>query len=354
VHPAGNNDVGHNGAERKKPDWYYGTAKYARPSLARSGFQLLDTFIPYFLLLAVIIYLVKAGFRYWLTLPLSILAAFLLVRIFIIFHDCCHNSFFSSRRANKILGFICGILTCTPYTDWQWTHSRHHATAADLDNRGFGSVWTMTVNEYRAASLWTRIQYRLYRNPLVMFVPGPVIMFLFVNRFHTKGVGKRQRMSVLITNIAVFLMFAISVWTLGFWDTCRIAIPIVFISSAIGVWLFYIQHQFEGVCWFRHNQWDVMKAALLGCSYYKLPNALHWFTGNIGIHHIHHLRTAIPNYNLQQCFNETPQLQDINVLTIRKSMQSLWLNLWDEDQQKLVSFRSISRASCKTSRKALR
>jgi acyl-lipid omega-6 desaturase (Delta-12 desaturase) len=311
--------------------------------LSKAFLQLLNTLVPYFLLLGVIIYLVEFDFPYWLALPLLIVAALLLVRIFIIFHDCCHNSFFARRGANQILGYFCGFLTCTPYADWQWSHSRHHATAADLDNRGFGSVWTMTVNEYRSASLWTRIKYRLYRNPLVMFVPGPMIMFLIVNRFPTKGVGRRQHASVLITNIAVVLMFAVAIWMLGFWDTARIAIPIVFVSSAIGVWLFYIQHQFEGVCWFRHEQWDVMKSALLGCSYYKLPNVLHWFTGNIGIHHIHHLRTAIPNYNLQQCFNETPQLQEINVLTIRKSLGSLWLNLWDEDRQKLVSFRSIRR-----------
>jgi omega-6 fatty acid desaturase (delta-12 desaturase) len=341
IYPSGNNDAGGNNAARKKPDWYYGTARYAEPSLSRAIFQLVDTFIPYFLLLGVIIYLVKADFAYWLSLPLSVIAGLLLVRIFIIFHDCCHHSFFASRQANKVLGYFCGFLTCTPYADWQWTHSRHHTTAADLDNRGYGSVWTMTVNEYRSAPLWTRIQYRLYRNPFVMLVPGPMIMFLLVNRFPTQGVGKRQRVSVLITNLAVVLMFTAAILTLGFGDTCRIAIPIVFVSSAIGVWLFYVQHQFEGVCWFRHDQWDILKASLKGCSYYKLPNVLHWFTGNIGIHHIHHVRTAIPNYNLQQCFNETPELQEINVLTIRKSLRSLRMNLWDEDRQKLVSFRSI-------------
>ncbi|MHC5181626.1 MAG: fatty acid desaturase [Planctomycetota bacterium] len=165
-----NNETG-----RQKPAWYYGTARFAKPSLWRAVYQLLNTFIPYFLLLGIIIYLVETGFSYWLTLPLSIVAAFLLVRIFIFFHDCCHNSFFTSRRANMILGYICGFLTCTPYRDWQWTHSRHHATAADLDKRGYGSVWTMTVDEYQSASLCTRIRYRLYRNPLVMLVPGPVI-----------------------------------------------------------------------------------------------------------------------------------------------------------------------------------
>jgi len=326
---------------KKKPEWYYGTVKYATPSLTKAAFQILDTFVPYFVLWAILIYLVKAGYGYGVTLALSVVAALLLVRIFIIFHDCCHHSFFASRRANKILGYFCGFLTCTPYAAWQWAHSRHHATSADLDNRSCGNIWMLTVQEYRSAPLWLRVRYRLYRNPLVMFVPGPLIMFLLVNRFSPKGAGKRQQVSVLITNVMVLVIFVIAVYTLGFWDTCRITIPIVFLSSAIGVWLFYVQHQFEGVCWFRHDQWDVLTAALKGCSYYKLPNILHWFTGNIGIHHIHHVRTAIPNYNLQQCFNETPQLQEINVLTMRKSLRSLWLNLWDEEQQKLVSFRSI-------------
>ena len=337
----GNNSTGSNSAARPKPAWYYDTARFAKCSLPRAIFQLLNTLIPYFLLLGVIIYWVGSGFPYGWTLPLSIIEGLLLVRIFIIFHDCCHNSFFAWRPGNKILGYFCGFLTCTPYRDWQWTHSRHHSTAADLDNRSYGSVWTLTVSEYRSAPVWTRFRYRLYRHPLVMLVPGPLIMFLLVNRFPTKGVGRSQRLSVWITNVAVVLMFTIAVWQLGFWDTCRIAIPIIFVSSAIGVWLFYVQHQFEGVHWFRHDQWNIMKASLEGCSYYKLPHVLHWFTGNIGIHHIHHVRTAIPNYHLQRCFNETPQLQAINVLTIRQSLRSLRLNLWDEEQGKLVSFRSI-------------
>jgi omega-6 fatty acid desaturase (delta-12 desaturase) len=177
-----NNDTGRTRTACKKPEWYYGTARFAKPSLWRGIFQLLNTFIPYFLLLGLIIHLVETGFSYWLTLPLLILEALLLVRIFIFFQDCCHNSFFVEHRANIILGYFCGFLTCTPYRDWQWNHSRHHATVGDLDNRGYGSVWTMTVDEYRSASLWIRIQYRLYRNPLVMFVPGPILFFLLFIR----------------------------------------------------------------------------------------------------------------------------------------------------------------------------
>lgn len=347
------NDAQNNNQEKKRPDWYYGTAKYATPSLPKAVFQLFDTFIPYFALWAVMIFFILRGFPYWITLLLSVVAAGLLVRIFILFHDCCHHSFFASRLANKICGHICGVFTCTPYSDWQWTHSRHHATAADLDRRGFGSVWTMTVSEYLAAPWFTRLRYRIFRNPFIMFGIGSLIMFLFVNRFPTKGVGSRQRISVLVTNIAIVILFLAAGFFLGFWSFIKIATPIIIIASTTGVWLFYIQHQFEGVYWARHDEWDIMTASLKGCSYYKLPNVLHWFTANIGIHHVHHLRTAIPNYNLQKCYNETPQVQDINQLTIRKSLKSLHLNLWDEQSKKLVSFRSIRKLTRQTARLAL-
>ncbi len=339
----GNNAVGGVDSVRTKPAWYYDTAKYAEPSLSKAILQLLDTLIPYFLLWAVMLYLVKAGYPYWVTLMLAVVAGLFLVRVFILFHDCCHHSFFASRKANKIVGTVCGILTCTPYADWQWAHAKHHATAADLDNRSCGGVWTMTADEYRSSGLWTRIKYRVYRNPLVMLVPGPLIMFLGVFRFPTKGAGKRQQNSVLVTNVAILVLLVIGSRTLGLRDIFRIALPVVFVATAIGVWLFYVQHQFEGVGWFRHEQWDVITASLKGCSYYRLPAVLRWFTGNIGIHHVHHIRTGIPNYNLQRCFDETPQLQDIHVLTMRESLRSLWLNLWDEERQQLVGFRAIGR-----------
>lgn len=289
------------------------------------------------------VFTVLNNYPYWITLSLSFLAAALMVRIFVIFHDCVHNSFFDSHSANRICGYICGILTCTPYDDWQWTHGRHHASAADLDNRGYGSVWTLTVDEYLSAKWCLRLRYRLFRNPLILFGIAPWVNFLFLNRFPTKGVGRRQRRSVIITNACVLIIFLAAIFLLGFWNFFKIGAPVIFVASTIGLWLFYIQHQFEGVYWARHDQWDLMTAAMKGCSYYKLPNILHWFTANIGIHHVHHLRTAIPNYNLQQCYNETPEVQDINAITIRQSLRSLRLNLWDEDAQKLISFRQINR-----------
>lgn len=329
------------GPRRKKPDWYYHTAKFAKPSLFKASFQLFNTLVPYFLLWAIMVFMVLNNFPYWITLALSTVAAGLLVRIFILFHDCVHNSFFESRRANRICGYACGILTCTPYDEWQWTHARHHATAGDLDNRGYGSVWTLTVEEYRSAPRSLRLAYRLFRNPLVLFGIGPWAKFLLLNRFASKGARRRQHLSVWITNAALVIIFLAALFFLGFWNFFKIAAPVVIIATTIGLWLFYIQHQFEGVYWVRHDKWDILTASLKGCSYYKLPGVLHWFTANIGIHHVHHLRTAIPNYNLQQCFNETPQVQDINPLTIRQSLKSLHMNLWDEDKQKLVSFHSI-------------
>lgn len=287
------------------------------------------------------IFTVLNDYPYWITLSLSVLTAGLLVRTFVLFHDCVHNSFFASRTANRVCGYVCGLLACTPYEEWQWTHSRHHATAADLDNRGHGSVWTLTVEEYRSAPRFVRLQYRLFRNPFVLFGIGPWVKFLFINRFTSRGARRRQHLSVWSTNVAITVLIVTAVFFLGFWNFFRIAAPVIVIAATVGVWLFYIQHQFEGVYWARHDQWDVMTASLKGCSHYQLPKILNWFTANIGIHHVHHLRTAIPNYNLQKCYDETPQVQGINLLTIRQSLNSIRLNLWDEDAQKLLSFRSI-------------
>jgi omega-6 fatty acid desaturase (delta-12 desaturase) len=337
-----NNKAENNNRRKKKPDWYYDTAKYAKPSPSKASFQLFDTFLPYVALWVIMIFTVLKHFPFWITLSLSLIAAAFLVRIFVLFHDCVHNSFFASRLANRICGYICGILTCTPYDEWQWTHSRHHASAADLDNRGYGSVWTMTVDEYLTATWALRLKYRLFRNPFILFGIAPCAKFLLLNRFASKGAGRRQKRSVIITNIATVIIFLAATIFLGFWNFFKIATPVMIVATTTGIWLFYIQHQFEGVYWMRHEKWDTLTASLKGCSYYKLPNILHWFTANIGIHHVHHLRTAIPNYNLQQCYDETPQLQDINALTIRQSLKSLRLNLWDEDAKELISFRSIT------------
>jgi len=264
------------------------------------------------------------------------------VRIFILFHDCCHGSFFASRRANTILGYVSGILTFTPFEDWRFAHNLHHATAGDLDRRGVGDIWTMTTEEYLKASLRKRLAYRIYRNPFVLFGPGPALLFLFFQRFSTKGAGKRERKSVFLTNVALLAIVGMASLTIGFQTYLLIQLPIILIGASLGLWLFYIQHQFESAYWVHHESWDPMKVALWGSSYFKLPQILQWFTGNIGLHHIHHVRPNIPNYNLQRCHDDTPTFHAIKPVTVRTSFQSLRLALYDEKQQKLISFRSLA------------
>lgn len=325
----------------EKPVWYRATARYGKPDVKKAAWQILDTFIPYLALWALMIYTVKSGVSYWITFALALVASVLLVRIFIFFHDCCHGSFFASTRANRIMGYISGILTFTPYEDWRRCHAIHHSTVGDLDRRGTGDVTLLTVDEYLAASREKRFGYRFYRNPLVMFGLGPIYMFLLRFRFPSKGARKHERRSVLITNIALIAIVLLASFTIGLKTYLIIQLPIILIAGAIGLWLFYIQHDFEGVYWARHKDWDPMRASLEGCSYYKLPGIMKWITGNIGLHHIHHIRPGIPNYNLQQCYRETPALQGIIPLTFCKSLKTPWLNLWDEKKGKLVSFRSV-------------
>ncbi|UCH79987.1 MAG: fatty acid desaturase [Nitrospiraceae bacterium] len=324
-----------------KPDWYQATSRYETPDPRKATWQILDTFIPYIALWAGMIYTVAYGYSYWITFALILAASVLLVRIFIFFHDCCHGSFFASSRSNRILGYVSGILTFTPYEDWRRSHAIHHATVGDLDRRGTGDVSLLTVDEYLASSGRTRLAYRLYRNPLVMFGFGPALMFLFRFRLPSKGARKHERRSVLVTNLAIIAVIILASFIIGFKTYLLIQLPVILIAGAIGLWLFYIQHDFEGVYWARHKDWDQMRASLEGCSYYKLPGILKWITGNIGLHHIHHIRPRIPNYNLQKCYEATPALQEIIPLTFCKSLRTPWLNLWDEKQTKLVSFRSV-------------
>ncbi len=324
-----------------KPALYQTTARYGRSDLRKSLWQLFDTFVPYLTLWAFMVYTVQQQFSYWITLTLASVAGGLLVRIFILFHDCCHGSFFASRRANTVLGYVTGILTFTPFEDWRHAHNRHHATAGNLDRRGIGDVWTMTTEEYLAAPLARRFAYRFYRNPFILFGPGSLLLFLFLQRFCKKGGGKRERKSVLVTNAALLLVVGVAAWTIGFQTYLLIQLPVILIGGGLGLWLFYVQHQFEDAYWMRHQSWDPMSVALDGSSYFKLPKILQWFTGNIGLHHIHHVRPTIPNYNLQQCQDEIPALQTVKAITLRTSIKLLRLGLYDEKNKKLVSFRSL-------------
>src|SRR5438045_3944296 len=275
---------------------------------------------------------------WWLLVPLGILAGAFLVRIFILFQDCGHGSYFLSRTANDVLGFITGVLTFTPYYHWRWEHAIHHASAGHLDRRGVGDIWTLTVQEYLKSSRWQRFAYRLARNPIVLFVIAPLFIFLLKQRLPKAGAGRRERHSVYWTNLAVFALAAGLVWIFGLTACLFIQLTAMAVAGSAGVWLFYVQHQFEGVYWERGTEWDYATAALQGSSFYKLPKVLQWFSGNIGFHHIHHLSPRIPNYHLEKCHKAEPMFQRVKTVTLFSSLKSLTFRLWDEQRRKLVGY----------------
>ena len=291
------------------------------------------------------IWMVQRGISYWLVLTVALLAALFLARIFIFFHDATHGSFFSKRWANRAIGYVTGILTFTAYDRWRHEHALHHATAGNLDRRGHGDVWMMTVEEYQNASRWKRLAYRVFRYPLVTFGIGPLAMFLVAHRFVSRDARDQDRRSVWITNLAIVAVLVLAHFTIGLRTYVLIQLPIIWFAGILGVWLFYVQHQFEGVYWARDETWDRIKASLEGASYYKLPTVLQWFTGNIGFHHIHHVRPRIPNYNLARAYRETPSVQKEEPLTLRSSLRSLRLRLYDEEKDKMVGFGGIESAA---------
>ena len=316
--------------------WKRAVAEHRKPVLRSSVWQLANSLLPYLALWGLMIWTLSIS--YWLTLPLAVVAAGFLVRLFIIFHDCGHGSFFKSRRANRWVEFVTGVLTFTPYGQWRHKHALHHATSGDLDRRGTGEIWTLTVQEYLEASRWKRFAYRLARNPFVLFVLAPTYVFLIENRLPSRAVGKREHLGVYWTNFALLAIAVVMSLTIGLKAYVLIQLPVMILAGAAGVWLFYVQHQFEGVQWRRRTDWDYTEAALRGSSFYKLPRVLQWFTGNIGFHHIHHLSPAIPNYNLERCHRENPMFQEVESVTLWSSMKSFSFRLWDEQRQRLVGF----------------
>jgi len=325
----------------RRPEWSRAIAAFSRSNTRKAVWQLINTIVPYLALLALMTYSVVRGWPYPVTLALAVPATSLLIRIFIFFHDCCHDSYFSSRRANRIVGYITGILTFTPFDAWKWSHNVHHATAGDLDHRGTGDIWTMTVDEYLAAPRRTRLGYRLVRNPFFLLLVVPLWLSMISYRIPHLGGGWKSAASVMITNLALAGIFAAAALTVGWQTYLLVQLPVVFLSWVMGVWLFYVQHQYEDTYWVPNEERDALDAALKGSSYYKLPKVLQWITGSIGLHHIHHLRPRIPNYHLQSCQDAIPALQAVQPLTIKQSLKSVFLNLWDEQSQKMVSFASI-------------
>ncbi len=289
--------------------WRRVVAKYESPSLARSLRQIANTIIPYFALLCVMYLTLDVS--YWITLGLAIPAAGFLIRNFVIFHDCGHGSFFKSRKANRILGLFAGLLTFMPSYYWSHQHAKHHATAGDLDHRGDGDVWTLTVQEYLALSRWKRIWYRTYRNPFFLFGVVPLYLFVVHYRYWRPGDNTRVRWSTMRTTAALVGIVSAASLTIGVKAYLMIQLPILIVAGSAGVWLFYVQHQFENTYWERHEEWSYVRHALEGSSFYKLPHILQWFSGNIGFHHLHHLSPRIPNYNLQNCHESHPMFQEV-------------------------------------------
>ena len=316
--------------------WKPVVAPFQKPNLRRGCWQIVNS-IGSYLLIWIAMYLVRSQ-SIWFTLVLALLAAGFQIRVFILFHDCGHGSFFASKRANDILGIISGVLTFTPYHHWRWEHATHHATSGNLSKRGKGDIWTMTVQEYLNASRWKRFSYRIVRNPFFLLVIVPLLLFLIKQRFPSSQAGERERRSVHWTNLGILVMATMLSWIFGIQRYALIQITIAAVAGAAGVWLFYVQHQFEGVSWKRNDDWDFEDAALNGSSFYKLPRILQWFSGNIGFHHIHHLSARIPNYNLEACHRADSRFKRVKHLTLWSSLDSLNLNLWDEKNRRLVSF----------------
>ncbi len=322
-----------------KIGWRAIIEKYREPSTASALWQIANTFIPYVALWALMYWTLYHAF--WLTLPLAVLAGGFLVRIFIIFHDCGHGSFLPSPRANAFVGIVAGLLTFTPYYQWRWEHAIHHSTSGHLDKRGIGDIWAMAVQEYLGSGRWKRFAYVLARNPIVLFLLAPLYMFVIHQRFATKGSNVRERQSIWWTNLALLCMVIGLSWIYGLAGYLMVQLIVLGVGGAAGVWMFYVQHQFEDVYWERGDNWDYAAAALRGSSFYKLPSILQWFSGNIGFHHIHHLSARIPNYNLQKCHEADPLFQQVKPLTLWSSFKTLRLRLWDEGQRKLVGYRRL-------------
>ncbi len=331
-----------NNKHERRP-WKNLVAKYQMSETSKSVWQFINTFIP-FVACWYLMYL-SLGVSYWLTLLIALPATGFIMRLFIIQHDCGHGSFFKSKRANDLCGMFCSVFNLTPYHYWKKTHAIHHAKVGNLQDRGIGDIYTMTVDEYLSRTKWGRFRYRFYRNPVILFLVIPIFLFTIIYRFPTYRYKelKPYYNGVYLTSAAIILLAAGLIWLVGLKAFLLIQVPITFISSSTGMWMFYVQHQFEDTYWNGGEGWDFTDAAMQGSSYYKLPKILQWFTGNIGFHHIHHLSPKIPNYKLEKCYKENPEFQNVATLTLLSSLRSMFLNLWDEKHKKLISFYNLKK-----------
>ncbi|TDL86020.1 fatty acid desaturase [Vibrio vulnificus] len=314
-------------------------APFEQSTTKQSIWQIINTLGP-FIILWYLAY-ISLSVSYWLALIPAVFAAGFLTRIFIIFHDCTHHSFFKDRRANRIVGTIMGVMTLFPFDQWGHEHSVHHATSGNLDKRGTGDIWTLTVDEYLAAPFKLRFAYRFYRNPLVMFGLGPIYVFLLKNRFNRKGARKKEKNNTYLTNALIVVFAALLCLAVGWQSFLLVQGSIFMISGSIGIWLFYVQHTFEDSYFEENEEWEYVLAAVEGSSFYKLPKLMQFLTGNIGYHHVHHLSPRVPNYKLEMAHNNTQPLENVPTITLATSLRSLRFRLWDEESKNFVSFKDI-------------
>lgn len=320
------------------PAWYPELLRFRESSRVKSLWQVVNTLAPYLFCWWLMIRSIQTRMSYAVTLALGGVAAAFLVRIFILFHDCVHGSFFKEKAANTFFGYCFGVMVFTPFEDWRFSHLRHHATYANLDSRGFGDIWTLTRREFEQAAKVKQWAYRLFRHPLVMMGLGAVFSFLIRFRIPTRKTHRKERSSVFFTNLVILIVAWLVAHYIGWWTFLMVQLPVIWFAGALGIWLFYVQHQFEGVYWARKEEWDPLRAAMDGSSFYKLPAVLRWFSGNIGFHHIHHLGPRIPNYRLKECYDAIPALQEKTPLTLWKSLATMRLKVWDEERKQLIEF----------------
>ena len=313
-------------------------ARYAVPRRGRAISNLLTSVVTYVGLVAMSC--AALAISPWLAAAVSLVAAGFLLRTFIVFHDCAHGSFFPSKRANALVGAALGVLVCTPFALWRREHAIHHATAGDLDRRGVGDIQTLTIDEYRTSPWWERLRYRLFRNPIVMFGLGPVWVVLLGPRIVSWSAPRRLQRSVLGTDLTLVAIVAGLYWLVGWQGLLIVQLPALLLSGCVGIWLFYVQHQFEDTYWQSGESWSYDDAALKGSSYLRLPRPLQYLTGNIGLHHVHHLSARIPNYNLQAAHDDHAELHGVPTISLLDGLRATRLKLWDERERKLVGFRA--------------
>lgn len=323
--------------------WSQILVRYRDPNSTRSVTEIVITFAPLAALWTLSWAAIHFGY-WWLALLFAVPAAGFLVRLFMIQHDCGHGSFFPHRRANDWVGRVIGVLTLTPYDFWRRTHAIHHASSGHLERRGIGDVDTLTVQEYLSLSFWGRLRYRAYRHPLIMFGIGPAYLFILRHRLPHGliGSGWQPWLSTMATNVAITAIAGGLIWFIGLWPFLLVELPIILLAGSIGVWLFYVQHQFEMTFWAHDGEWSFQEAALHGSSHYDLPGVLSWFTANIGVHHVHHLCSRIPCYRLPRVLRDHPELRGVSRLTLLESFRCVRLVLWDEALRRLISFREMA------------